>query len=102
MAHVVRHLCASDAGDGWTSMDACDPMDRLRRSGTCASHLGTGDRRAKRVLSGGEGFEPSIRLTTDHGFRDRRSCCESRCYMSLRTASPNLNVARFELLAGSE
>src|SRR5262249_21454317 len=67
----ARHSCASDRPPqavstvygriGERRLD--DPVDEPRTRRPCGFRLN---------LTEGEGFEPSIRLTTDNGFRDRR------------------------------
>jgi hypothetical protein len=51
------------AGDDWRVSAAAFSAASCSRFASCAD---------RRPGSGGEGFEPSIRLTTDSGFRDRR------------------------------
>jgi hypothetical protein len=64
MAHgPVRQSFASKHPNQWTSMDF---------RGLGSGYLNGAQSRTVRRKAEGEGFEPSIRLTTDNGFRDRR------------------------------
>jgi hypothetical protein len=71
---MVRQSCASEDRNQWTPADVrghpwtqrCGPKDRRH------PHRSGSPTQEPLDQAEGEGFEPSIRLTTDNGFRDRR------------------------------
>jgi hypothetical protein len=82
---MVRQSCASEDRNQWTPADVrgppwtqrCGPKDRRH------PHRSGSPTQEPLDQAEGEGFEPSIRLTTDNGFRDRFEYAGLQGFLSL-------------------